>query len=235
MTKMSQLKRVDSNGNTTKSPRNRSRKWAFTLNNYSHNDYVSMTQKVNEYKYIIGKEISSTGTKHLQGYLECELQVDLSKMRKTIPKAHFEKAGTKCGDQSKVRYYNIKYCAKDGDYITNFSDEEIQRGLGIKKDEPIMEEPKEVCFNDFGLRKIYNATHKLEKGRKSEKEEAESELRDLYKNYCKANKIHLYKYDSMRWKDYLLYWRGRNWNGVGLGMCNLFDNWWTDGWYNPDE
>ena len=64
-------------------------------------------------KWIYGYEQSSTGTPHIQGYIRFKNQTRFSQVKKYLPTAHWEKAkGT--DDQ------NFKYCAKEGNYKTNF-------------------------------------------------------------------------------------------------------------------
>lgn len=93
----------------------RSRKWCFTLNNYTTMEEeelnVAMSQK--NYSYIYGFEIGDEGTPHLQGYIEHKHDIEFNTLKKMMPRAHIEKAkGTK--------QQNIDYCSKSGKYKTNF-------------------------------------------------------------------------------------------------------------------
>ena len=51
------------------------KKWAFTYNNYTENEYSSIIEVLKEKcdVAIVGKEIAESGTPHLQGY--CEFKV----------------------------------------------------------------------------------------------------------------------------------------------------------------
>ena len=99
-------------GGNTKTPAKKqispSKRWCFTLNNYTPEDISSITYII---KYrcslgIIGCEVGAEGTPHLQGYFEFN--------KKSRPKGifgneriHFEK----CKGN---RNANIEYCSKEG-------------------------------------------------------------------------------------------------------------------------
>jgi len=109
-------------GNTsTKSSSLKSRKWCFTLNNWTESELTQITQEFegSEYKYIIGKETSQNGTAHLQGYVEAPNAIAFSRMKKIMPRAHIEKAKGK-------REQNIAYCSKEGNVTSN-----IDTDIGI--------------------------------------------------------------------------------------------------------
>ena len=59
-----------------------------------------------------GKEVSSTGTPHLQGYLEWFTSISLVALKKRlgIPEIHLE---ARIGTQQQA----IDYCHKDGDFV----------------------------------------------------------------------------------------------------------------------
>lgn len=97
-------------GNTRS--KSRSRKWCFTLNNYSEEEVKKLSQDLSDYKYVIGREVGESGTPHLQGYVEHKNQITFSKMKKLMPRAHIEKARGN-GKQ------NYTYCSKEGNFITN--------------------------------------------------------------------------------------------------------------------
>lgn len=93
------------------------RNWTFTLNNYSLEemekiDELSM-QIGSDIKYIIcGKETCpTTGTPHLQGYIQFSKRMRLGQVRNLIsPRAHCEVArGTPLQNQI--------YCKKEDDYF----------------------------------------------------------------------------------------------------------------------
>lgn len=89
----------------------RSTRWCFTLNNYTPEEGIELGQTLEtKAKYfIIGKEVSSTGTEHLQGYVILKGQQRLSAMKKINSRAHWEVAKGST-DQ------NIIYCSKESDY-----------------------------------------------------------------------------------------------------------------------
>lgn len=90
------------------------KRWAFTLNNYKkeHIDILSLRMAQLETKFIWGEEVGEKGTPHLQGYIEFK-----KKVRPTecigIKQIHWEK----CKGN---REQNVKYCSKEGKYVTNF-------------------------------------------------------------------------------------------------------------------
>lgn len=91
------------------------RHYAFTANNYSEDDISclqrAVTDESNPTKYvIIGKEVSSTGTPHLQGHAAFSAKQSLSAAKKALGiAAHL----TPARDIRK----SIDYCKKDGSYI----------------------------------------------------------------------------------------------------------------------
>nr|WAE43153.1 MAG: replication associated protein [Cressdnaviricota sp.] len=94
---------------TEENTQKRARAWCWTLNNYTDDDIASI--KSIECSYLVfGKEVGKEGTHHLQGYIEFKDAKSLLRMKKYIPKAHFEiRLGTP-EDAS-------KYCKKeDQDY-----------------------------------------------------------------------------------------------------------------------
>lgn len=117
-------------GNTKPSPsEKRCRKWCFTLNNYSENEITQIHKDFENDKIIYGKEVGENNTPHLQGYIEFKEGKTLSRMKKYIPRAHFEYA--KGNLES-----NMKYCSKDGNVYSTFPLTRLQKG--IKKYENII-------------------------------------------------------------------------------------------------
>lgn len=57
---------------------------------------------------IFGKEVSSTGTPHLQGYIRFKSQTTFKRVKELFPVSHIEPAR---GDIDS----NVKYCSKEGD------------------------------------------------------------------------------------------------------------------------
>lgn len=89
-----------------------SKKWCFTLNNWLQGSLDLILSKIQKDEYLIGKEIGENGTPHLQGYIKFKTKSRPMEKFKEIPQIHWEKCkGTEID--------NIKYCSKDGDYVTN--------------------------------------------------------------------------------------------------------------------
>ena len=115
----------DLGNSSTKSPKQVSprNKWCFTLNNYTekeHSSIVSLLESSSIYFYVIGKETGEKGTPHLQGFIG--LKDSKKKFRMTKFEELCVRDGKKCmrcfgaeGD----RFQNLKYCSKDGDFVTN--------------------------------------------------------------------------------------------------------------------
>lgn len=85
------------------------RNTCFTLNNYSTDEYNDILNW--SYSYlIIGKEVGSNGTPHLQGYIEWGNPKRFSTLKNLNPRIHWE---NRKGSAEQA----AKYCMKDGDYI----------------------------------------------------------------------------------------------------------------------
>lgn len=86
----------------------RSRRWCFTLNNYTEEEELEFKRL--EVKYIcVGKEIGENGTPHLQGFVCFDQPKGLPGVRKVSGRAHWEiTMGT--AEQAAA------YCKKDGNW-----------------------------------------------------------------------------------------------------------------------
>lgn len=110
-------------GNTKLSPC-RSRRWCFTHHNYVEEDIEKIISESQSSNFIIGRELGKSGIKpHLQGYLEFKSQKCFSVLTSIIETIHWEIAHGSRDD-------NIKYCSKEGNYVTDFP--------GMKIREPII-------------------------------------------------------------------------------------------------
>lgn len=88
----------------------RAKHWCFTLNNYTYEHIDAIQQNSSNYDYIVyGKEIASSGTPHLQGFVSFSTRVRRSYVIEQIGPAHCTVA--KHIDES------IRYCKKDGDFF----------------------------------------------------------------------------------------------------------------------
>jgi len=82
--------------------------FTFTLNNYT-DDHIDMLTQHDCRAMGYGKEVSKTGTPHLQGWLCYPNQRSLNTVRKRLAGAHVEV-------MKRRLQYNREYCMKDGDY-----------------------------------------------------------------------------------------------------------------------
>lgn len=102
---------------------NPSKRWCFTLNNWTEDQLSAIVRECDEYckVAIIGAEVGESGTPHLQGYVEFKVkQRPLSKM-KGAAGAHWEVS-------KGSRIDNYEYCTKDGD---------VKYLKGMKKPKPL--------------------------------------------------------------------------------------------------
>lgn len=105
-------------GGNTKSPvltSTRHRKYCMTINNYDDTEYTHIINELQQGKFICGKEIGASATKHLQIYVEWKNARQFNVMKQLFPRAHIEVAKGK-------RDANYAYCSKDGDFATNMED-----------------------------------------------------------------------------------------------------------------
>lgn len=91
------------------------KKWCFTWNNYTKLSVKLLEHifKNNKVLYIFGKETGLSGTKHLQGYIECNKRIRPIEFFKLDKKIHWEKAK---GSKEE----NLIYCSKEHNIYTNF-------------------------------------------------------------------------------------------------------------------
>lgn len=123
-----QTQRTQAGGNTKPQPlrAERSRKYAFTYNNYSTDTETQLISKLNSLngKFIIAREVGAEGTPHLQGYVEFKNPINFDTLKQINEKIHWEKCkGT--------TQQNVDYCSKDGVVIIN--------NTGIKCKKPLKE------------------------------------------------------------------------------------------------
>lgn len=118
-------------GNTRKA-RDVGRAYCFTYNNYGENDVDTLTQYFvkRNMKYIIGKEVGKEGTPHLQGYFYSENAISFKALKNDFPKIHFEKSKD---TPSRIKS-NLKYCSKDGNFVTNMDIKLTPKQLVLKNE-----------------------------------------------------------------------------------------------------
>lgn len=115
---------VSSGRGNTNNPTARCRQWCMTVNNWTEDDLAQVTQLAQRSKqYIVGKEVGSDGTPHLQCYFQFKSQMRFRTLKDAVPRAHIEKAKGSAQD-------NRRYCSKEGDFATNipvrYTQEEIK-------------------------------------------------------------------------------------------------------------
>ena len=90
----------------------RSRDWCFTINNYQEADISSLLEIATTTVYLVfGKEVGSSGTPHIQGYLYFKDAKTFSRLKKLMPTAHIE---PRCDKSTPLQA--ATYCKKDGDF-----------------------------------------------------------------------------------------------------------------------
>lgn len=95
---------------TNLSEMSRAKHWCFTLNNFVEDDVQFITDNSEYYEYVIfGREVSSSGTPHLQGFVTFPNRVRRNVCVEKLGQAHFTVARNV--EQS------INYCKKDGDFV----------------------------------------------------------------------------------------------------------------------
>lgn len=101
-----------------------SRRWVFTLNNYSQDEYdivTSFCMSINCKYAVVGKEVGETGTPHLQGFVILESPQRLPYCRANLsPRGHYERARATSAKAA-------TYCKKEGDW-QEFGDFPGQQG-----------------------------------------------------------------------------------------------------------
>lgn len=129
MSQTSQTSRLQGN---TKQPRNRSRNWCFTFNNYTEENIISLIDyfKINKYNYVFQEEIGEEKTKHLQGLIMSQTQISFNTLKNFNDKIHWEKC-------KKIKN-SIDYCTKlqsrNGKVYTNIDieiEEDPMEGLEL--------------------------------------------------------------------------------------------------------
>lgn len=84
--------------------------WCFTLNNYTAQDILCVQRLAEKCKrWISGKEVSKSGTPHLQGYIVLNDPMGLYTAKKLLPRAWWGRA--RGNDEQ-----NFNYCSKDEEY-----------------------------------------------------------------------------------------------------------------------
>lgn len=123
--------------------------WAFTLNNYTEDDERRIQRASGQVAYLVyGREVSSTGTPHLQGFVSLRKKLRLSQVRTLLGcAAHYEIA--------RDPRHAAEYCKKDGD---TYESGEPPRGRGSRSDlELFKDSVKAGCFDIKVLRETHSS------------------------------------------------------------------------------
>lgn len=101
-------------GNSLPPPLNKSRRWVFTLNNYTDQEFEHLHSSFESknWLFVVGKEVGASGTPHLQGYFESKNGILFNTVKRLMPRAYIKSAKGNLAQ-------NYKYCTKDGNFITN--------------------------------------------------------------------------------------------------------------------
>ncbi len=115
-------------GNSKPSPRvrNRSRAYCFTWNNYPDSALTTLATLLgttgHKAEYVVGKEVGSEGTPHLQGYIRFPHQIAWKTVTAMLPLCHIVRARGSLHE-------NLKYCQKDGEFVSTFPPSKRERAL----------------------------------------------------------------------------------------------------------
>ncbi|AXH76624.1 MAG: putative viral replication protein [Circoviridae sp.] len=135
-------------GNTsghTPPSKQRIRKFCFTLNNWTQEEFEQITDFASSGKWIIGKEVGEKKlTQHLQGYVEFDNPRYFKSVIKFNKRIHWEV----CRNGPAA----IKYCQKEGNWSSNFLVLDPMIGLELKD---WQKEVKELYASEPHPRKIH--------------------------------------------------------------------------------
>lgn len=129
---------------------NQAKHWTFTLNNYTDEDEARIQRVGDEVAYLIyGREVSASGTPHLQGFVTLRKKLRLSQIRALLgDSAHYEIA--------RNPRHAAEYCKKDGDYHESG---EAAGGRGSRSDlESFKDAVKAGCYDIRQLRESHSST-----------------------------------------------------------------------------
>lgn len=123
------------------------RNFCFTLNNYAVQDFDTLRSSPLFSYVIIGREISSSGTPHLQGYAELKKRTRFNTLKSHLPHGiHVERRKGTAQQAS-------DYCKKDGDY----EEVGLMKQPGKRNDLEILREAIRAGKNELELFEISDA------------------------------------------------------------------------------
>ena len=138
----------------------RARGYCFTLNNYTDKEYNDLVNVTSRY-IILGKEVASTGTNHLQGFIYFDNARSFKSVTKLCPRAHFEvmkgtpsQASTYCKKDND--YYEKGDLPKDKQSINLWNDIQTDIKSGITWSELVEKYPEYAIKYPAGLRNYYD-------------------------------------------------------------------------------
>lgn len=105
------MEQTGTNGTGETQARNtKSRAWCLTFNNYTDQNIAEIKHVLEDcVDYVIGKEVGTNGTPHLQGVFKWTNPRSFAAVKKLIPRAHVEPC--------KNWNASVTYCKKEGDYF----------------------------------------------------------------------------------------------------------------------
>lgn len=103
---MSLIESIHNDNNWSKS-----RKWVFTFNNYTEDDYERLRSDTSTRWLVVGREVGESGTPHLQGAVVFPNARSFASVCRWVGgRAHVEPMRGSFQD-------NYDYCTKDGKFI----------------------------------------------------------------------------------------------------------------------
>lgn len=118
MSQLNTRSQLNTGQGNTKPALTRSRRWCLTINNFTNAEETHISSFFDE--WIYGIECGEQGTRHLQIYGEKVNACKFVTVKNAFERAHIEKAKGN-------RDSNIRYCAKEGYYKTNFKGLKLPR------------------------------------------------------------------------------------------------------------
>lgn len=119
----------------------------FTLNNYDEEDFKSLLSSRLFSYVILGREIASTGTPHIQGYAELKKRTRFGTLKKHLPHGiHVER-------RKGTAQQAADYCRKDG----NFEEAGVMKQPGKRNDLEILRKAIKEGKSELELFEISDA------------------------------------------------------------------------------
>jgi len=124
------------------------RQWVFTYNNYPE-DLAAFDAWLGKYTFVYGfEEAPTTGTRHLQGYVELAGGTTLKQLRDKFEIFWEPAKGS--------RQSNWDYCTKGGKFVTSHPDGFPEKKQGSRSD---IKEVRDIIISGGGMKDVMTATH----------------------------------------------------------------------------